>query len=71
MSTHRIRAIAANLAALDACLREGATLAADGSRAADDGELNLAIGTVLPLERALSEAQALLGAALALHRSGR
>jgi hypothetical protein len=61
-------AIAANLDALSLRLAQASTLALSGAAAMAEGRRNLAIGTVLDLERTLPEIQALFNAALALHR---
>jgi hypothetical protein len=61
-------AIAANLDALSHRLAQASTLALSGAAAMAEGRRNLAIGTVLDLERTLPEIQALFNAALALHR---
>jgi hypothetical protein len=60
--------IVANLAALTHHLTEAADLAKQGTEAIVSGEQNLAIGTIVDLNRLLSEAQALYTAAVALHR---
>lgn len=62
-------AIAANLDALTAMLQDAAALAAEAKQAMDDGQRNQAIGTILPVEELLPAAGALLGAAMALHRT--
>lgn len=74
----RRQAIEANLAALAETLRAAADRAAEAAQAARGFEpasrpanapnMNQAIGTVVGLETELAAAQALLGAALALHR---
>jgi hypothetical protein len=64
-------AIAANLAALSERLTEAAALAKEAQEAMQDGNQNLAIGTVLDFEKRLPEAQALFAAAMALHQSSR
>jgi hypothetical protein len=61
-------AIAANLAALSQRLSEAAGLAKEAQTAMQEGNQNLAIGTVLDFEKRLPEAQALFAAAMALHR---
>lgn len=61
-------AITANLAALAEGLREAATLATSAHSAMHAGNRNLAVGTVLPLERDLPTYVGLLTAILALHR---
>lgn len=61
-------AIAANLAALSQRLTEAAELAKEAQEAMQDGNQNLAIGTVLDFEKRLPETQALFAAAMALHR---
>lgn len=62
-------AIAANLDALAAMLRDAAALATEAKQAMDDGQRNQAIGTILPVGELLPAAGALLGAAMALHRA--
>ena len=61
-------AITANIAALTARLQETAALASEANTAMQGGETNEAIGTLLMFERHLREADALLHAALILHR---
>jgi hypothetical protein len=63
-------AIEANLAALAEGLDQAATLATTAHAAMHAGNRNLAIGTVLPLERDLPTYVGLLTAILALHRNG-
>jgi hypothetical protein len=66
-----IKAVAANLAALEERLFEAAKLAQEASAAMNEGQLNLAIGTALPLEQILVEAKALHHAAMVLARAAR
>ena len=61
-------AIEANLSALAEGLAVAAEMAKDGVIAIKANRRNLAIGTVLPLERDLPELAGLLTAILALHR---
>jgi hypothetical protein len=61
-------AIEANLAALADGLTRASTLADMARQAMTEGEQNLAIGTVLPLEQELPTMTGLLTAILALHR---
>lgn len=61
-------AISTNLQTLALLLKEAADTAKEAADAAMAGERNQAIGIVLDLEQSLPAAQALLGAALALHR---
>ena len=61
-------AIAANLAALTHRLTQAAELAKQAHEAMEQGEQNLAIGTIIDFERLLPETQALYNAAMALHR---
>lgn len=61
-------AIAANLDALSHRLAQASALALSAAAAMAEGRRNLAIGTVLDLERTPPEIQALFNAALALHR---
>lgn len=69
MSNETSQAINANITLLEACLRHAATLAAEAREAADRGEMNLAIGTLLPAEEDIRDAVALLTTVLVLHRS--
>ncbi len=64
-------AIAANLAALSQRLTEAAELAKEAHKAMEEGNQNLAIGTVLDFEKRLPETQALFAAAMALHQGSR
>ncbi|MDX9688982.1 MAG: hypothetical protein RBT70_00755 [Alphaproteobacteria bacterium] len=70
MTTAIQTAIAANLAALSQRLTEAAELAKEAHEAMEEGNQNLAIGTVLDFEKRLPETQALYAAAMALHRGG-
>jgi hypothetical protein len=62
-------AIAWNLAALSQCLTEAADLAQKASKAMSDGKRNLAIGTIVDLNRNLAQAHALYTVSIELHRS--
>ena len=68
MKRVRTIAIKANLEVFAEGLREAADLAASAHNAMHDGQQNLAIGTVLPLEGDLPVYAGLLTAILALHR---
>jgi hypothetical protein len=61
--------IAANLDALYLRLRQALKLADDSRLAMADGKQNLAIGTIVDLERVLPECEALYRTILILHRS--
>lgn len=63
-------AIATHLEAIAEILKEAAHAAEEAARAAQEGQINLAIGTVAWVETSLPDAQALLAAALILHRRG-
>lgn len=65
--TLRTVAISANLSALKTILTNAAAVADEAHGFSLRDERNAAIGTVLVLESMLKEAQALYGAALALH----
>jgi hypothetical protein len=64
----RVKAIAANLAALDRLLLDACSRSAEARDLIERGECDGAIGTVLDMDRALDDAKALYGAAIALHR---
>lgn len=61
-------ALHAYLAVLILRLQQAETCTVEAASALTAGQRNLAIGTVLPLERILPECDALLRAALILHR---
>lgn len=61
-------AIAANIDALAALLRDMTTRMDEATGYVRDGQRNAAIGTIIDLDRMLADATALHGAALALHR---
>lgn len=61
-------AIHAYVAVLTLRLQQAETWAVEAGAALTAGQRNLAIGTVLPLERILPECDALFRAALILHR---
>ena len=63
-----LQAITANLAAMNDVLQVAATRAADGLKYAQEGEQNMAIGSIFDLDDLLAQATALFGAAIALHR---
>jgi len=67
-SAVRIKAIAANLAALHSLLTEAAKRSREGHEIIQRGECNGAIGVVLGLDALLDDAKALYVAAVALHR---
>lgn len=69
MSNETSQAINANITLLEARLRRAATLAAEAREAASRGEMNLAIGTLMPAEEDINDAVALLKTVLVLHRS--
>jgi len=74
MTTHDtcMNAITANLAALASGLERATTLAQTARDASAGNEINLAIGTVLPLKDELPMLHGLLTAALALrHQVGK
>lgn len=62
------QALRANLAALADGLHEAASLADLASTAMHDGNRNLAIGTIIPLQDDLPAMTGLLAAVLALNR---
>ena len=61
-------AIKANIEALARLLENAASQAKEAAEAIEYGERNLAIGCIIDLEHILPAAQALYGAAIALHR---
>ncbi len=63
-----LQAITANLAAMNDVLQVAAARAADGLKHAQEGEQNMAIGSIFDLDDLLAQATALFGAAIALHR---
>ena len=63
-----LQAITANLAAMNDVLQLAATRASEGVKYAQEGEQNMAIGSIIDLEDLLAQATALYGAAMALHR---
>ena len=65
----KVRAIAANLAAMHRLLLEAAQRSAEACESIRDNNCNAAIGTVIGLDATLEDAKALHVAALALHRS--
>jgi hypothetical protein len=65
----KIKAIAANLEALQALLIEAAKRSSEGQEQIRQGECNGAIGAVLGLDSVLDGAKVLYGALLVLHRS--
>lgn len=62
-------AIAANIDALAALLRDMTTRMDEATGYVRDGQRNAAIGTIIDLDRMLADAAALHGAARALHRN--
>ena len=62
-------AIAANIDALAALLRDITSRMDEATGYVRDGQRNAAIGTIIDLDRMLADAVALHGAALALHRN--
>ena len=64
-------AIAANLSALDQRLFDASHYSKQAIEAMAKGHQNMAIGTILELERILPEALALFNAVMALHRGTR
>ncbi len=64
----RVKAIAANLAALDRLLLDASSRSAEARELIERGECDGAIGTVLDMDRVLDDAKALYGAAIVLHR---
>lgn len=68
MNTAFTPAIAANISALAELLEQAEIRAREASHAIAHGRRNEAIGTICGLDELLSAAQALHGAALALHR---
>ena len=68
-SNVKYEAIASIFSALGEILNEATTLAGEANAAAIDGNLNLAIGSALPLEQILKRSVALYDAAIALHRA--
>ncbi len=62
-------AIAANIDALAALLRDMTTRMDEATGYVRNGQRNAAIGTIIDLDRMLADAAALHGAALALHRT--
>jgi hypothetical protein len=65
----KVKAIAANLEALQALLTDAVKLASEAHEQIRKGECNGAIGAVLGLESVFSGAKALYGAMLVLHHS--
>ena len=62
-------AITANIGLIEQRLFRAPTLANAAHAAARRGEQNLAIGTLLPVEQDLADAEALLRTVFVLHRS--
>lgn len=69
MSNTTLDTIAANMKLIEARLQRAHSLARDALAAIDDGKQNLAIGTLLPMQEDLADADALLKTVLLLHRS--
>lgn len=69
--TITIKAIAANLEALEQLLYEANVRASEAVATIQQGERNGAIGAVLGLDQTLDAARALYSAAIALHRTAR
>lgn len=69
MSNETSPAINANITLLEARLRRAVNLVAEARDAASRGEMNLAIGTLMPAEEDINDAVALLKTVLVLHRS--
>lgn len=67
----RMKAIAANIEAMQHLLSDAAVRSSEALVAILDGEQNQAIGTILDFDRKLEDALALYRAAVALHRTGR
>lgn len=62
-------AIYANIALIEQRLRRALALAIEARDAAAQGEQNLAIGTLMPAQEDIAEADALLKTIFVLHRS--
>lgn len=69
MTNPTSHAITANIGLIEQRLFRASTLANTAHAAAKRGEQNLAIGTLLPLEQDLADAEALLRTVFVLHRS--
>jgi len=69
MTSPTSNAITANIGLIEQRLFRASTLANAAHAAAKRGEQNLAIGTLLPLEQDLADAEALLRTVFVLHRS--
>lgn len=61
-------ALFATMSELAAALEAAAILARDAARAAEQGENNLAIGTLMPAQREIEAVEPLMKAAFAIHR---
>ena len=69
MTNPTSHAITANIGLIEQRLFRASTLANAAPGAAKHGEQNLAIGTLLPVEQDLADAEALLRTLFVLHRS--
>jgi hypothetical protein len=69
MTNPTSHAITANIGRIEQRLFRASTLANAAHEAARRGEQNFAIGTLLPLEQDLADAEALLRTVFVLHRS--
>ncbi len=69
MTNPTFNAIAANIALIEQRLARASALATAAGQAAQQGQQNLAIGTLLPLQEDLADAEALLRTVFVLHRS--
>jgi len=69
MTTPTAQAITANIAIIENRLTHAAVLASSALKAAESGAQNLAIGTLLPVEQDLADAEALLKTIFVLHRA--
>ena len=69
MSNPTLNAIIANTALIESRLERASVLANAAHQAAKQGKQNLAVGTLVPLEQDLADAEALLKTIFVLHRS--
>lgn len=69
MSMTTLDTIAANIALIEQRLSRAHDLAREAVAAIADGDQNLAIGTLLPVQQDLADTDALLRAVLVVHRA--
>ena len=69
MSNTTLDTITANITLMEARLQRAHSLASDALAAIKDGQQNLAIGTLLPMQEDMADTDALLKTVLLLHRA--